>query len=75
MWWFRRTEEAPPGLPDPTYALFKTKEGWHFLRSLPGVAKKQYREGPFPEKEDARWYAWADAWERGLKRKEGGTSS
>jgi hypothetical protein len=68
MWWFSRTEEPPPGLPAPTYAIFKLKEGWFYLRGNPGnVRGERYRDGPFPEREDARWHAWKDAWERGIR--------
>jgi len=67
MWWFRRQEDPPPGLPDDTYALFELRDGWWFLRSWPGdVRGERYREGPFPEREDARYWAWRDALERGV---------
>ena len=66
MWWFSRKEDPPPGLPDKTYALFKTREGWFFIRSWPDIGGERYREGPFPEKEDARYWAWKDAKERGV---------
>lgn len=43
-----------------------------FLRGNPGnVRGERYREGPFPEREDARWYAWQDAWTRGVRKKPG----
>lgn len=71
MWWFARNEKPPPGLPNGEYALFLKKEqGWFFVRSWPGNVKgERYREGPFPEKEDARMYAWQDAWDRGVRKK------
>jgi len=72
MWWFARAEEPPPGLPAKTYALFKLKEGWFFLRGNPdNVRGERYREGPFPEREDARSHAWKDAWLRGVREKPG----
>ena len=68
MWWFARQEEPPPGLPNCEYAIFKNADGWFFIRSWPGVPTERYREGPFPEKEDARWWAWKDAWDKGMPR-------
>jgi len=73
MWWFSRKEEPPPGLPTPEYALFKKADGWYFIKSWPGEVGgrprgERSREGPFPEKEDARWWAWKDAWDRGLTK-------
>lgn len=68
MWWFSRPEEPPPGLPSRDYAVFAKKDGWYFVRSWPGLAKEWYREGPFPEKDDARYWAWKDAREKGVVR-------
>ena len=56
MWWFQRPEEPPDGLP-PHYALFQGEEGWFFVRNAHGLEAK---EGPFPEREDARYWAWKD---------------
>lgn len=69
MWWFARKEEPPPGLPHQTYGIFKNKEGWFFVRIHPNNIGERYRDGPYPEKEDARWWAWKDAWDRGLREK------
>lgn len=70
MWWFSRKEDPPPGLPTDEYALAKLKGGWYFVRSWPGeIRGERYREGPFPEREDARYWAWKDAWDRRLRRK------
>jgi hypothetical protein len=73
MWWFSRKEDPPPGLPTNEYALVKLKDGWYFVRSWPGEPGssrgERHREGPFPEKEDARYWAWKDAWDRGLKKR------
>ena len=44
-------------LPDASYALFKKKDGWFFLRSSE-QRKEKYRRGPFDEKEVARYMAW-----------------
>ena len=67
MWWFARQEEPPPGLPDGSYGLVKLKDGWWYMRSWDGQAQgERYRDGPYPEKEDARWWAWKDAKERGV---------
>lgn len=73
MWWFARQEEPPPGLPDGTYALVKLEEGWFFVRTW-GMRTRgeRYREGPFPERDDARWWAWKDAWSRGVVAKPDG---
>jgi hypothetical protein len=69
MWWFTRKEEPPPGLPHPTYGIFKNKEGWFYVRTYPGdIIGERYRDGPYPEREDARYWAWKDAWEKGLKK-------
>lgn len=71
MWWFARQEDPPPGLPDGSYALFRLKDGWWYVRSWADLARgERYREGPFPEKEDARWWAWKDAWDRGVRKKD-----
>lgn len=69
MWWFARKEEPPPGLPALTYALLKRPDGWYFIRAYPDIGREWYREGPFPEKEDARYWAWKDAWDRGVVKK------
>ena len=67
MWWFARPEDAevPDGLP-PGYAVFQTKEGWFFVCGWPGNIKgERKRDGPYPEREDARYWAWRDAgWEK-----------
>jgi len=72
MWWFSRKEEPPPGLPTDEYALARLKDGWYFVRSWPketaGRRGERHREGPFPGKEDARYWAWKDAGDRGLPR-------
>jgi len=67
MWWFARPEEPPPGLPSKAYAIFKKTDGWYFVRTFHGY--ERHREGPFPEREDARWWAWKDAWDRGAAEK------
>ena len=67
MWWFARQEEPPPGLPDSSYGIFKSQDGWWYLRRWPdGVRGERYRDGPYPDREDARYWAWKDALERGL---------
>ena len=63
MWWFSRPEgaEIPEGLPSG-YAVFEGKEGWFFIRGWPGdIQGERHREGPFPEREDARYWAWRHA--------------
>ena len=55
-------------LPDASYALFKKKDGWFFLRSSE-QRKEKYRRGPFDDKEVARYMAWKDAWENGVVKK------
>jgi hypothetical protein len=71
MWWFRRLEEPPPGLP-PNYAVFRAKDGWYFVQMWPrdmllggGRPPERHRDGPFPERDDARYWAWQHARETG----------
>jgi hypothetical protein len=64
MWWFARPREPPLGLPTTDYAVFAKKDGWYFVRSWPDLGREWYRQGPFPEKDDARYWAWKDAEEK-----------
>ena len=61
-------EESRQGLP-PCYALWESAEGWFFIWKNPDPRFEEdtWSEGPFGDKEEARWEAWEDYEDRMMR--------